>query len=121
MPIDLPVARLRAATWVLSRLSWRQVIEETQHARADPAADLSVIQVLASGIKVKRRRPRMRACNELNAKGKLCAGHLKRWYHPSAEVKAAVGALDEFYRCEHCHTVYLPNLSESPRTRTLVW
>ncbi len=95
--------------------------EETQLPRPDPVADSDVIQVLATGTKLKRRKPRMRACNELNAKGKLCSGHLKRWYHPSAEVKAAVGALDEFYRCEHCHTVYLRNSSESPRTRTLVW
>jgi uncharacterized protein with PIN domain len=97
------------------------VSEETQHPRTEPIADAGLIQVLASGTKVKRRKPRMRACNELNAKGKLCSGHLKRWYHPSAEVTAAVGALDEFYRCEHCHTVYLPDSSELPRTRTLVW
>ena len=95
--------------------------EETQQPRPDRVDDSGVIQVLSSGIKVKRRKPRMRACNELNAKGKLCSGHLKRWYRPSAEVMAAVGALDEFYRCEHCHTVYLPNSNESPRTRTLVW
>jgi len=97
------------------------VSEETQPRSSDLAAASDVLQVLASGTKVKRRKLRMRACNELNAKGKLCSGHLKRWYHPSAEVMAAAGALDEFYRCEHCHTVYLPNSGEAPRTRTLVW
>ena len=95
--------------------------EETQQLPPDPAIDSGVLRVLASGAKVKRRKLRMRACNEVNAKGKPCSGHLKRWYHPSPEVVAAVGALDEFYRCEHCHTIYLPNPSEPPRTRTLAW
>jgi hypothetical protein len=84
-------------------------------------ADPSVLQVLADGTKVKRRKFRMRACNELNAKGKLCSGHLKRWYVPSAEVVVAFGSELEIYRCEHCRTLYLPNPSEQPRTRTLAW
>ena len=95
--------------------------DETQDARPDAKVDPDLIQVLSSGAKVKRRKPRMRACNELNAKGKLCSGHIKRWYHPTAEVKAALGPQAELYRCEHCHTLYLPNAGESPRTRTLAW
>jgi len=97
------------------------VSEVTQPLPQDAVAPSDVLHVLPSGTKVKRRKPRMRACNELNAKGKLCSGHLKRWYHPSTEVVSAVSAVDEFYRCEHCHTVYLPNPNELPRTRTLVW
>ena len=30
--------------------------------------------------KVKIRKHRQRSCDEKDAKGKLCAGHLKRWY-----------------------------------------
>jgi len=63
--------------------------------------------------------PRMRACNEKDAKDKLCAGHLKRWYFFGDEVKAKFGADAEIYRCEHCKTLYLPNPEEEPRTGTL--
>jgi hypothetical protein len=28
--------------------------------------------------KIKARKPKQRACDERNEKGKLCAGHLKR-------------------------------------------
>ena len=51
----------------------------------------------------------MRACNEKDAKEKLCAGHLKRWYFFGDEVKSKFGAEPEVYRCEHCKTLYLPN------------
>jgi hypothetical protein len=94
------------------------VSEETQRGVTE---DGDVVRVLADGTKVKLRKLRMRACNELNAKGKLCSGHLKRWYLPSAEVVAAFGTDAEIYRCERCHTLYLPNPSEPPRTRTLAW
>jgi hypothetical protein len=82
-----------------------------------PVAEL--IDTLSDGTKVKRRIPRMRACNEKDAKEKLCAGHLKRWYFFGDEVKKKFGADAEIYRCEHCKTLYLPNLEEEPRTRTL--
>ena len=62
----------------------------------------------------------MRACNELNAKGKMCMGHLKRWYEAVEEIKQLPGA-DDIYRCERCHTLYLKNLEETPRTGTLAW
>ena len=42
----------------------------------------------------------MRACNERNAKGKLCAGHLKRWYKLSEAAKQQFGSEAELYRCE---------------------
>ena len=72
-----------------------------------PVAEL--VATLSDGTKVKRRIPRMRACNEKDDKGKLCAGHLKRWYFFGDEVKQKFGPEAEVYRCEHCKTLYLPN------------
>jgi hypothetical protein len=80
-----------------------------------------IVHTLSDGTKVKRRNPRMRACDEKNEKGKLCAGHLKRFYFFGDEVKQKLGADAEIYRCEHCKTLYLPNLEEEPRTGTLCW
>lgn len=76
---------------------------------------------LSDGTKVKQRAPRMRACNEKDEKGKLCAGHLKRWFFFGDELKRQFGQDAEIYRCEKCHTVYLPNPEETPRTGTLAW
>ena len=69
-------------------------------------------------LKVKEKKPGQRACDEKDAKGELCVGHLKRWYyyHPqrlsfSAEEEQArktFGDNGEVYRCERCHTVYRP-------------
>ncbi len=70
---------------------------------------------------IKTRLPRQRACNEKNEKGKICAGHLKRWYHYGAEWEEKFGKDAELYRCEKCRTVYLPNPEEEPRTATLAW
>jgi hypothetical protein len=80
-----------------------------------------VLFVLADGAKVKQRLPRMRACNERNAKGKTCMGHLKRWFRLTPAATERFGLEAELYRCERCHTIYLPNLQESPRTGTLAW
>jgi hypothetical protein len=80
-----------------------------------------VVATLANGTKVKRRVPRMRACNEHNEKGKPCHGHLKRWYGQNPELEAAVGKTEEIYRCERCKTFYLPNQEEHPRTGILSW
>ena len=69
-------------------------------------------------LKVKDKKPGQRACDEKDAKGELCVGHLKRWYyhHPlrlttSEEEEAAIkefGKEAEVYRCERCHTLYRP-------------
>jgi hypothetical protein len=75
----------------------------------------------SDGTKVKQRILRQRACNEKDEKGKLCAGHLKRWYFFGEEVKSRFGENAEIYRCEHCKTLYLPNPEEKPRTRTLCY
>jgi hypothetical protein len=84
-----------------------------------PVLNAELIETLSSGAKVKRRIPRMRACDEKDEKGKLCAGHLKRWYFAEDDIKKKFG--DEIYRCEHCKTLYLPNAEEAPRTGTLSW
>ena len=86
-----------------------------------PAPEAEIVATLSNGTKVKRRVVRMRACNEKDAKGKLCAGHLKRWYEFGEEVKQRFGAEAEIYRCEHCRTLYLPNPEEPPRSGTLSW
>lgn len=82
-----------------------------------PAAQ--VVDTLSDGTKVKVRILRMRACDERDAKNKICAGHLKRWYFFGPEVAAKYGENAEIYRCEHCKTLYLPNPDEVPRSGTL--
>lgn len=66
-------------------------------------------------LKVKIK-PGQRSCNERNAKGKLCGGHLKRWYYEAdikeqacGDVTKTFGPDAELYRCEHCKTLYLPH------------
>ena len=81
----------------------------------------NLVFTLTDGTRVKRRIPRQRACNEPGEKGKICAGHLKRWYFFGDEVKQRLGAGAEVYRCEHCHTLYLPDEKEAPRSGTLCW
>jgi len=66
--------------------------------------------------KVKIKKPGQRACNEKDAKGKQCGGHLKRWFYVTDVLEQACGDVEkawgrnaEVYRCEHCKTLYLPN------------
>ena len=66
--------------------------------------------------KVKIKKVGQRSCNEKDAKGKLCGGHLKRWFYADdvkeqacGDAEKAWGANAEVYRCEHCRTLYLPN------------
>jgi hypothetical protein len=75
--------------------------------------------------KVKYKKPYQRACNEKDAKGKICAGHLKRWFYLAdrieqacGDVKTAYGTQAEIYRCEHCKTLYLPSVEE-PRGKNV--
>lgn len=93
-----------------------EVAQEEKAAPPDP----NLLETLPSGTKVKRRIPRQRACNEPDKK-KICAGHLKRWYELDAEAAHRFGADAEVYRCERCHTLYLPNDEETPRTGTLAY
>ena len=70
------------------------------------------------GFKIKEKKPGQRACDEKDAKGELCVGHLKRWYydHPKRlfrtpeeeEAEREFGKGAEIYRCERCHVVYHP-------------
>lgn len=63
---------------------------------------------------IKEKKPGQRACGEKDEKGKLCVGHLKRWYYPpDAEVAKELGPNAEIYRCEHCHTLYRPSAEDS--------
>jgi len=75
--------------------------------------------------KVKLKKPLQRSCNEKDEKGKLCGGHLKRWFYASdtveqecGDVEQAYGKNAELYRCEHCKTIYLPNPQE-PKTSSV--
>jgi hypothetical protein len=80
----------------------------TAAAAAEPAAP-----------KIKAKKPTMRACDEKDAKGKLCCGHLKRWYDYPKEIEALVGKKTEIYRCEFCHTIYKPGHTQAPRSYTI--
>ena len=75
--------------------------------------------------KVKYKKAFQRACNEPDAKGKLCGGHLKRWFYLAdvreqacGDVRQAFGDQAEMYRCEHCRTLYLPS-DEEPKGRNV--
>jgi hypothetical protein len=85
------------------------------------APDPQLVTTLPDGRKVKTRLLKQRACNEKDAKSKLCAGHLKRWYAFGAEIAERFGKDAEVYRCENCKTVYLPNRDETPRSGTLAY
>jgi hypothetical protein len=69
--------------------------------------------------KIKVRKHRQRACDEKDAKGKLCAGHLKRWYDYPKEIEQLVGPNAEVYRCEFCKTLYRPDPEQLPHSFTL--
>jgi hypothetical protein len=69
--------------------------------------------------KVKVRKHRQRSCDERDAKGKLCAGHLKHWYDYPKEIEALVGPKADIYRCEFCKTLYRPDPAQLPHSFTL--
>jgi hypothetical protein len=106
--------------------------EETTPQGASPAAPLPAPPATppAAGLapaaeaappeqKIKVRKPRQRSCDEKDAKGKLCAGHLKRWYDYPKEVQARIGKDVEIYRCEFCKTLYKPDPKQMPHSFTL--
>jgi hypothetical protein len=87
-------------------------------APATPVA--AAAEVPAGPPKVKVRAPRQRSCDEKDAKGKLCCGHLKRYYDYPKEIAALVGGpMVEVYRCEFCKTLYKPNMAEMSQSYTL--
>lgn len=66
-------------------------------------------------LKLKEKQPGQRACDEKNAKGEMCCGHLKRWYTPDEETLRQLGTHGrdiELYRCERCHALYRPALKD---------
>ena len=70
-------------------------------------------------VKIKVRKPKQRSCDEKDAKGKLCAGHLKRWYDYPKDVESRIGKEAEIYRCEFCKTLYKPDPKQMPHSYTL--
>lgn len=89
-----------------------------------PGGADDIVATLSDGTLVKRRMMRMRACTQKDAKGKMCRGHIKRWFAPTAEARqfaATLGGTPEIYRCERCKTIYVPNAAEPPRTQTMSW
>ena len=71
--------------------------EAENPAPESTAPACEVVDTLSTGVLIKRRLPRMRACNERDAKGKVCAGHLKRWYFFGDELAAKFGKDAEVY------------------------
>jgi|SRR3984885_3517864 hypothetical protein len=69
--------------------------------------------------KIKMKKRTQRACDEKDEKGKLCCGHLKRWYDYPKDVEKLIGKKAEIYRCEFCKTLYKPDLSSGPHSYTL--
>ena len=87
---------------------------------ASPAAAAAPVEDTGpKEIKVKVRKPKQRSCDEKDAKGKLCAGHLKRWYDYPKEVESKIGKDAEIYRCEFCKTLYKPDPKQLPHSYTL--
>ena len=88
---------------------------------AAPAAAAAVAEPTAAATpKVKVRKHKQRSCDEKDAKGKLCAGHLKRYYDYPREIAALVGGPQiEIYRCEFCKTLYRPDPEQLPHSFTL--
>jgi hypothetical protein len=70
--------------------------------------------------KVKVKKAGQRACNEKDAKGKFCGGHLKLWFYMNdviececGDIEKAMGPNAEIYRCENCKALYLPTPGEA--------
>jgi hypothetical protein len=88
-------------------------------ASPTPQAAAATEPLAPAGPKIKPKKPTMRACDEKDAKGKLCCGHLKRWYDYPKEIETLVGKKAEIYRCEFCHTIYKPGHTQAPRSYTI--
>jgi hypothetical protein len=86
---------------------------------AAPAAAAPAVPEAPKEQKIKVRKPKQRSCDEKDAKGKLCGGHLKRWYDYPKSVEAKIGKDAEIYRCEFCKTLYKPDPKQMPHSFTL--
>ena len=88
-----------------------------------PEADPNVRQL--GNHKLNQKKPLQRSCNEKDAKGKICGGHLKRWFYAVDTIERECGDVErefgknaEMYRCENCKTLYLPN-PEDPQGKNV--
>jgi hypothetical protein len=70
--------------------------------------------------KVRIKKVHQRSCNIKDEKGKICGGHLKRFFYTTdavekecGDIAKAWGLNAEVYRCEYCKTLYLPNQEEN--------
>lgn len=91
-------------------------------APAAPAATAAAVAAPAEPAepKLKVRKHKQRSCDERDAKGKLCAGHLKRYYDfPKDIAKLVGGSQVEIYRCEFCKTLYRPDPDQLSHSFTL--
>ena len=91
-------------------------------AEENTAAPVPAVEATTETVatpKVKTRKPKQRACDEKDAKGKLCAGHLKHWFDYPAEIEKLVGKGAEIYRCEFCKTLYRPDPQQQPNSYTV--
>ncbi|MFZ0636483.1 MAG: hypothetical protein WA755_05265 [Candidatus Acidiferrales bacterium] len=88
-------------------------------AAAPPVAPPPVAETTPSAPKIKAKTRTQRACDEKVEKGKLCCGHLKRWYDYPKEIEALIGPKAEIYRCEFCKTLYKPDKGNSPHSYTI--
>ena len=79
----------------------------------------AMVYEIAPEVKIKVRKPKQRSCDEKDPKGKLCAGHLKRWYDYPKDVESRIGKDAEIYRCEFCKTLYKPDPKQMPHSFTL--
>ena len=57
-------------------------------------------------LNLREKKPGQRACDVKDEKGKLCVGHLKRWFTPDETVAKELGPSAEVYRCERCQVLY---------------
>jgi hypothetical protein len=90
-----------------------------QAAAAPAGPSASAIEAAPPRPKIKTKTRTQRACDEKDEKGKLCCGHLKRWYDYPKEIEALIGKKAEIYRCEFCKTLYKPDKSNPPHSYTL--
>ena len=92
----------------------------TPPATAPPAPTAAApAEAKPAAPKIKMKKRTQRACDEKAEKGKLCCGHLKRWYDYPKEIENLIGSKAEIYRCEFCKTLYKPDLSSGPHSYTL--
>jgi hypothetical protein len=88
--------------------------------QAPPAAVAAPpVEAAPAETKIKVRKHKQRSCDEKDAKAKLCAGHLKRWYDYPKELESKIGKDAEIYRCEFCKTLYKPDPKQMPNSFTL--